>query len=79
MIRDLQANAILEHVHQVLTQMLCTAELDIAESVTPNDVDVLLNTAAWAICSTYHTILKASPGMAIFGHNMPFDIPYIAN
>jgi len=29
--------------------------------------------------STYHTVLKASPGSAIFGWDMLFDIPYIAN
>jgi hypothetical protein len=61
-----QANGILEHVHQVLGQMLCTAELDMANSVTPDDVDVFLDNGAWAICSTYHTVLKASPGAAIF-------------
>jgi hypothetical protein len=59
--------------------MLCTAELDMAETVTPNDVNVCLNNAAWAICSTYHTVLKASPGAAIFGCNMLFNIPFIAN
>jgi hypothetical protein len=74
-----QANAILEHVHQVLGQMLRTAEIDMAHSVTPDDVDVFLNNAAWAICSTYHTNLKASPGVAIFGRDMLFDIPFIAD
>jgi hypothetical protein len=41
--------------------MLCTAEIDMAESVTPNDSDVFLDNAAWAICATYHTdtVLKA--------------------
>jgi hypothetical protein len=47
--------------------MLCTAALDMADSVTPNNVDVFLDNAAWAIRSTYHTVLKASPGAAIFG------------
>jgi hypothetical protein len=59
--------------------MLLTAELDMANTVTPNDVDVFLDNAAWAICSTYHTVLKDSPGTAIFGCNMLFDIPFIAN
>ena len=27
----------------------------------------------------YHTVLKASPGMAIFGRDMLFDIPFIAD
>jgi hypothetical protein len=35
--------------------------------------------AAWAIHSTYHTVLKASPGAAIFGRDMLFDIPFIAD
>jgi hypothetical protein len=59
--------------------MLRMAELDMANSVTPNDVDVFLDNAAWAICSTYHTVLKASPGAAIFGCDMLFDIPFMAD
>ena len=74
MIKNPQANAVLEHVHQVLGQMLCTAEIDMANSVTPDDVNVLLDNAAWALCSTYHTVLTASPGMAIFGQDMLFNI-----
>ena len=37
------------------------------------------NYVSWAIRSTYHTILKAFPGTAIFGRDMLFDIPYIAD
>jgi hypothetical protein len=79
MVKNPQANGILEHVHQVLGQMLRTAELDMADSVTPNDVDVFLDNAAWAICPTYHRVLKASPGAAIFGQDMLFDILFIAD
>jgi hypothetical protein len=50
-----------------------------AKTVTPNDLDVFLDNTAWAIRSTYHTVLKASPGAAIFGRNMLFNIPFIAN
>jgi hypothetical protein len=78
-VKNPQANGILEHVHQVLAQMLCTAELDMADSVTPQWRDVFLDNAAWAICSTYHTVLKASPGAAIFGCDMLFDIPFVAD
>jgi hypothetical protein len=59
--------------------MLRTAELDMAETVTPSDIDTFLTNASWAIRSTYHTVLKASPGAAIFGRDMLFDIPYIAD
>jgi hypothetical protein len=79
MVKNPQANGILEHVHQVLGQMLHTAELDMANSVTPNDVDIFPDNAAWTICSTYHTILKASPGAAIFGRDMLFDNPFVAD
>ena len=59
--------------------MLRTAELDMVNSVIPDDVDVFLDNTAWAICSTYHTVLKASPGAAIFGCDMLFDIPFVAD
>jgi hypothetical protein len=75
-----RANDVLECVHQVLGQMLRTAELDtMADSVIPDDADVFLDNAAWAIRSTYHRVLKASPGAAIFGRDMLFDIPFVAD
>ncbi len=69
----------LECLHQVLAQMLRTAERNMAETVIPNDVNVFLDNVAWAICSTYHTVLKASLDTAIFGRGMLFIIPFIAN
>ncbi len=69
----------MERVHQVLGQMFHTAEINMADSVTPDDIVVFLDNAAWAIRSTYHTVLKASPGVAIFGWDMLFDVPFIAN
>ncbi len=59
--------------------MLRTAEIDRADSVKPSDIDVFLSDAACAICSTYHTVLKASPGAAIFGRDMLLDILFIAD
>jgi hypothetical protein len=56
-----------------------TSELDMAKSVEPADIDTFIDNAAWAIHSTYHTVLKASPGEAIFGRDMLFDIPFIAD
>ncbi len=77
-IQNPQANAILERLHQVLGQMLCTSKLDTAKTITPDDINVFLDNGAWAIC-TYLTVLKASPGAAIFGRNMLFDIPFRAD
>jgi hypothetical protein len=59
--------------------MLRTAEIDMATSVAPGDIATFLTNAAWGIRSTYHTVLKASPGAEIFGRVMLFDIPYIAD
>ena len=79
-VKNPQANAVLERVHQViLGQKLRTSEIDMANSVSPDDVDSFLDNAAWAIRSTYHTVLKASPGAAVFGRDMLFDIPFVAD
>ncbi len=59
--------------------MLRTSKLDMAKMVKSSDIDVFLSDAAWAVCSTYHTVLKASPSAAIFGQDMLFDIPFIAD
>jgi hypothetical protein len=59
--------------------MLRTAKLDMVKSVNASDIDIFLSDAAWAIHSTHHTVLKASPGAAIFGRDMLFDILFIAD
>jgi hypothetical protein len=59
--------------------MLRTSKLDMAELVKASDIDVFLSDAAWAVHSTYHTVHKASPGAAIFGQDMLFDILFIAD
>jgi len=38
-----------------------------------------LNAAAFAIRSTYHTTLKATPGQLVFGRDMIFNIKHTAN
>ena len=72
-------NAILEHVHQTIMGMLLTAENDMVDTVNESDIVDFLTNATWAVCSTYHTVLKTSAGGAIFGRNMFFIIPFIAN
>ncbi len=55
------------------------SEIDMAKSVEPTDIDTFIDNAAWAICSSYHTELKASPGEAIFGRDMLFNVPFLAD
>ncbi len=59
--------------------MLHTSQLDMAKSVKASDINLFLSDAAWAVRSIYHTVLKASPGAAIFGQDVLFDIPFIAD
>ncbi len=59
--------------------MLRTTEIVMADSVKASDIDIFLTDAAWAIRSTYHTVLKASPGAVIFGQAMLYGIPFIAD
>ncbi len=47
-----------------------------AELVKASNIDVFLSDTTWVVRSTYHTVLKASPG---FGRDMLFDIPFIAD
>jgi hypothetical protein len=76
-VKNPQVNALLERIHAVVMNMLRTAEIDMADSVKPSDINISLSDAAWAIHSTYHMVLKASPGAAIFGQDMLFNIPFI--
>eukprot|EP00804_Cyclotella_cryptica_P008953 CCRYP_012051-RA/>CCRYP_012051-RA protein AED:0.36 eAED:0.36 QI:0/-1/0/1/-1/1/1/0/147 len=59
--------------------MLRTADLDMADTVNKSDIADFLRKAAWAVHSTYHIALKTSPGAAIFGRDMLFDVPFIAD
>jgi hypothetical protein len=55
------------------------SQTDMAKPVNASDINIFLADAAWAICSNHHTVLKASPGAAIFGQDMLFNIPFIAD
>ena len=78
-VKNPQANAVLERIHGVFGDMMRTSELDMRDSAEPKDVDEFLTNAAWAIRSTHHTVLGTTPGAAVFGRDMLFDIPYLAD
>ena len=78
-VKNPQAKNLLEQVHQVIKTMLGTAELDTTNSVEAGDIDAFLTDAACVIHLTYHTVLKASTGAAIFGQDTLFDIPFLAD
>ena len=74
-----QANAILERVHQVLGNQLRTFELDKQELPEENPFEPFLTATAYAIRSTYHTTLQATPGQLVFGRDMILPIQFKAD
>ena len=69
-----QSNGIIERVHQVLGNALRTFELEQKELDTNDPWGPFLSAAAWAIRSTVHTTLEATPGQLIFGRDMLLPI-----
>ena len=59
--------------------MLHTVRLEDKVNLDPMDIDQFVIEAAWAVCSTHHNFLGSSPGTAVFGHDMLFDFPNLAN
>ena len=64
------ANVILERIPSVFTDMLGTANLDIQDTVNAEMSDGLLVAAAWAVCSTYHKVLKLLPETTVFSRDI---------
>ena len=74
-----QANSIIERVHQVLGNMLRTQELE-EQTLTGRDpFGSVLSAAAYAIRSTYHTTLEATPAELVFGRHMLLPIQFKAD
>eukprot|EP00804_Cyclotella_cryptica_P000594 CCRYP_009980-RA/>CCRYP_009980-RA protein AED:0.70 eAED:0.70 QI:0/-1/0/1/-1/1/1/0/176 len=78
-VKNPQANAILKQVDQAIMMMLRTADLELVDMVNESDIADFLTSVTWAVCSTYHTVLKTSPVASIFGQEMLFDVPFIAD
>ena len=49
MIKNPQANSVLECIHQVFGNMLRTSELDMADSVNAESVSIFPSNAAWEV------------------------------
>lgn len=39
----------------------------------------IVSAVCWAVCSTYYTTLKATPGQLVFGQDMIFNIQHEAD
>ena len=78
-VKNPQANSILERIHQVLGNMIRTFELEERDINEDDPWTGILNAVAWAVRSTYHTTLRATPGQLVFGRDMVFNIAHEAN
>jgi transposase InsO family protein len=74
-----QSNGIIERVHQILRDNLATFELSNRELPEYDPFGSFLSAAAWAIRSTIHTTLQATPGQLVFGRDMLLNIPFKAD
>jgi transposase InsO family protein len=78
-VRNPQANAIVERVHQVIGNMIRTFELEDNYLDEEDPWKGILSATAFAVRSTYHTTLQNSPGQLVFGRDMIFNIQHKAN
>lgn len=74
-----QSNGIIERVHQVLGNVLRAFELEERDLDDSNPWDEFLTAAAYAIRSTHHTTLKASPAQLVFGRDMLLPVKFVAD
>ena len=74
-----QSNGIVERVHQVLGNVLRAFELEERDLDDSNPWDEFLTAAAYAIRSTHHTTLQASPAQLVFGRDMLLPVKFVAD
>jgi len=78
-VRNPQANAIVERVHQVIGNIIRTFELEDNYLDEEDPWKGILSATAFAVRSTFHTTLNQSPGQLVFGRDMIFNIKHTAN
>ena len=77
-IKNPQANFV-ERVHQTLGNMIRTYDLENFEFDYDDPWSQILSNCAWAIRSTAHSILDATPAQIVFGRDMLFDLSFTTN
>ena len=74
-----QANGILERIHDMIKECLKTFHLQTHVFDVLDPWTGFLANVAYAIRSTYHTSLDATPCELVFGRDMIIPVAYIAN
>ena len=80
-VKNPQANAVLERTHQTIADMLRSYNLTDRglREVTDDEIDGILNNICFALRSTFHTGVGATPAQLIFGRDMLFPTKFVAN
>ena len=78
-VRNPQANAIIERIHQVLGNLIRTFDNEERAIDRSDPWTGVLSAAAFAVRSTYHTTLQATPEQLVYGRDMIFNIKHEAN
>ncbi len=78
-VRNPQANAMVERIHQTIANIIRTFELEENYFNEKDPWKGILSATAFAVRSTYHTTLQQTPGQLVFGRDMIFNIQHKAN
>jgi hypothetical protein len=78
-VRNPQANAKVERVHQVMGNIIRTSEFESNYLDEEDPWKGILNATAFAVQSTFHTTLRNTPGQSVLGRDMTFNIKHEAN
>ena len=79
MVKNTHENAILEDLHVVLGNLFHTVMLEGKNNLYPADIVQFIIDAAWAHCSTQHTILDSLPWAHVFGKDMLLHLPNLTD
>jgi len=75
--RNPQANAVLERIHQTIGNMIRTFQPQLSQEENP--WDTILSAVRFAVHSTYHTTLQATPTQLVFGRDAIMNTKFEAN
>ena len=78
-VRNPQANAIIERIHQTLGNIVRTFRIQNADVDENDPWSGILAATMFAIRSTYHTTLQATPAQLVFGRDAILNVQYKAN
>ena len=77
-IKNPQANSVLERIHLVLANMIRAKNIKSMSLDIDDPWGSILSSVAYAVRSTYHTTLGATPAQLVFGRDMIYPIAFVA-